>query len=134
VGIAADGHGHLFVADDLNETVRAIDLATRAVTTLAGRPTAPGNADGAGNGARFHYPMGIATDGLGDVFVADSYNHVVRWIDAPRAEVRTFLGGGDTFGVRLGPLPAQLARPSALALTPSGAVLVASENAILIAR
>jgi hypothetical protein len=40
---------------------------------------------------------------------------------------------GDS-GVRLGLLPAQLSKPAAVALTPAGGLLVASENALLLAR
>ena len=36
LGLTSDGHGHLYVADDLNETVRAIDLPSGAVSTPRG--------------------------------------------------------------------------------------------------
>ncbi|MBV9949249.1 MAG: hypothetical protein JOZ69_20535, partial [Myxococcales bacterium] len=134
IGIAGDGHGHLFVADDLNQTVRRIDADTGAVTTVAGRAVTPGAVDGAGAGARFHFPMGIAADGYGEVFVADSFNHSVRRIDLASSQVTTLAGSPETPGVKLGPLPAQLTKPAALALTPSGGLLVTSENAVLVAR
>jgi DNA-binding beta-propeller fold protein YncE len=134
LGIAADRRGHLFVADDLNETVRAIDIASGAVTTLAGQPVTPGSGDGVGAAAHFHYPVGVAADGAGDVFVADSFNGTVRRVDAATGSVTTTIGTLDASGVRPGPLPAQLSKPSALALTPAGGLLVVSENAVLIAH
>jgi len=67
------------------------------------------------------------------VFVSDS-NNAVRRIDASNGTVTTVVGNLSAAGVRLGPLPAQLTQPSALALTPSGSLLVVSENAVLLAH
>lgn len=134
MGITADGHGSLFVSDDMNETVRKIDIRSATVSTLAGRPVTPGSNDGVGGAAHFHFPMGIASDGLGDAFVADNSNSLVRLVNTSTGEVTTIVGTLDASGVRLGPLPAQLARPAAIALTTSGGLLVTSENAVLLAR
>ncbi len=133
-GIGFDGRGSLYVADDLNQTVRKIDIATATVSTLAGQPVSPGGGDGIGPAARFHYPMGIVADGAGDVFVADAFNDVVRRVDVASGAVTTVIGARAASGVRLGPLPAQLSKPSALALTPSGGLIVVSENALLLAH
>ncbi len=122
------------MADDLNETIRRIDIATGAVATLAGQPVSPGSTDGAGAAARFHYPFGVAADARGDLFVTDSLNNSVREIDVASGGVKTVIGTAAIWGVRLGPLPAQLSQPSALAMTPSGGLLLVSENAVLLAH
>jgi len=134
IGLGADGRGNLYVADDLNQTIRKIEIATATVSTLAGQPATPGSSDGVGAAAHFHYPMGLVADGAGDVFVADSFNHTVRRVDAASGQVVTVVGTLDASGVRLGALPGQLSKPSALALTPSGGLLVVSENAVLLAH
>jgi sugar lactone lactonase YvrE len=134
LGIAADGGGHLYVADDLNETIRAIDIATATVSTLAGQPVIGGSSDGAGAAAHFHYPFDIATDGKGSLFVSDSFNNTVRRIDVATGTVTTVIGTVSPSGVRLGALPAQLSQPSALALTSAGGLLLVSENAVLLAH
>jgi sugar lactone lactonase YvrE len=133
-GLSADGRGNLFVADDQNDTVRQIDLASGTVTTLAGGFGAQGTADGVGTAAGFAFPDGVAADGVGDLFVGDSLNDLVRHVDVPSATVSTIIGVSRRPGVKLGPLPAQLTNPQALALTPSGGLLVISENAILLAH
>ena len=36
------------------------------------------SADGTGAAASFHSPLGVASDGEGNLFVADTYNHTIR--------------------------------------------------------
>jgi sugar lactone lactonase YvrE len=133
LGIAPDGHGHLFVADNLNHTLRKIAIADSTVSTLAGEPQIQGNSDGVGPAAHFRYPTGVAADSAGDVFVGDSSN-TVRRVDASSGAVTTIIGNSSGQGVRLGPLPAQIALPAALALTPTGGLLLVTENAVLLAH
>jgi hypothetical protein len=134
LGIASDGHGNLYVADDLNQTVRKIEIATARVSTLAGEPVIAGNNDGVGVAAHFHGPFALAADGVGDLFVSDLMNNTVRHVDVSNGAVTTVIGSILASGVRLGALPGQLTRPSALALTPSGGLLVLCEDAVLLAR
>ena len=53
----------------------------------------PGNVDGIGPGAHFRYPSGIASDGAGNLFVADSYNYSVRKIVIATGAVTTLATG-----------------------------------------
>jgi hypothetical protein len=55
-------------------------------------------------------------------------------VDASSAAVTTLIGTTQAFGVELGPLPGQLSQPSAVCLTTSGGLLIASENAALLAH
>jgi NHL repeat len=47
-------------------------------TTLAGTAGSRGSADGIGSAAQFYSPSGVAVDGSGNVYVADSGNHTIR--------------------------------------------------------
>ena len=132
--LVSDGRGHLYVSDYFNDTVRVVDVATGAVTTLAGQRQVQGSSDGAGAAARFYYPSGLAIDGAGDLWVADSFNNEVRHVDLASAAVTTVIGTLTPYGVALGPLPARLAQPTAMALTASGALILVSENALLMAH
>jgi len=88
-GVAVDGAGNVFVADSYNHSIRKITLAG-AVSTVAGA-TSPGFEDGAGATVRFNTPEGLAVDSAGNIFVADTFNHVIRKITA--AGVVTTIAG-----------------------------------------
>lgn len=75
--IAIDSAGNLYVADSGNHSIRRVS-PTGAVSTIAGGRGVAGTADGTGNAVRFNEPSGIAVDGSGTVYVADTINHTIR--------------------------------------------------------
>ncbi len=93
--VAVDSAGNVFVADFFNATIRKI-TAAGTVTTLAGLAGQAGLADGVGTTARFNQPYGVAVDGGGNVFVADTYNRAVRKITSAGA-VTTVSGANARF-------------------------------------
>lgn len=137
LGLALDPAGNVYVADSGNHTVRKI-AADGAVTTLAGRAGEPGSADGAARDARFRSPCDVAVDGAGNVYVADSYNHVIRKISAAGA-VTTLAGlvemkgGAPAGGFANGAGRAARFRcPRGLAVDAAGNLLVAdTDNAVI---
>jgi sugar lactone lactonase YvrE len=82
--IAVDGNGNIYVADYGNSAIRKITPSGTnwVVTTLAGTQGKPGMADGNGDKAQFDGPEGVAVDGAGNVYVADSHNAIIRKITA----------------------------------------------------
>jgi len=88
---SADG-AQLFVADTGNGRIRAIAIASRVVTTLAGAggPDS-GAADGAGSVAGFSQPAAIAASAT-TVYVADTGNFLIRAINIASATVTTLAG------------------------------------------
>ncbi|WCM27863.1 hypothetical protein NDN01_02725 [Sphingomonas sp. QA11] len=121
-GIALDTAGNVIVADTGANAIRMIS-STGAVTTLAGDGVA-GLRDGVAAQARFNGPIGVAADGKGNVYVADSYNDRIRLI-TPDGQVRT-LAGGDSPGFADGQgAAAAFDTPGGLAIDRHGALLVA---------
>jgi NHL repeat len=78
-GVAVDGAGNVYVADMVNDTIRKI-TAGGVVTTLAGTASMRGSEDGTGAAARFYFPIGVAADSAGNVYVADTKNDTLRKI------------------------------------------------------
>jgi len=92
------------------------------VSLLAGSPDEAGGNDGAAALARFNFPRGLACDAAGGIYVADSGNHTVRYIDAQR-RVRTVLGTAGRAGWRIDALPGELHEPSSVVLVPGGLIV-----------
>jgi hypothetical protein len=71
--------GRLYVADQQNHRVRAIDLTTGIISTVAGNGT-PGYSGDGGSAldASLHDPSGIGFDASGHLYIADTYNNRVR--------------------------------------------------------
>ncbi|TJZ50564.1 hypothetical protein FAZ15_21320 [Sphingobacterium olei] len=98
--LAVDGSGNIFVADQQNHRIRKITPAG-VVTVFAGSGSI-GSTNGTGTAASFNYPMGLAFDGSGNLYVADAYNHRIRKI-TPAGVVSTYAGSG-TLGLQDGAL------------------------------
>jgi DNA-binding beta-propeller fold protein YncE len=98
--VAATGDGTaLYIADDLNHTIRKMVLATGTVTTIAGSPGVEGSADGVGAAARFTYPNRLAIDAAGTrLFVSDNGGSVVRRVDLATNTVTTLAGTAGAYG------------------------------------
>jgi sugar lactone lactonase YvrE len=123
-GEAFDTSGNLYVADGGNNTIRKI-TTQGDVSTFAGSAGVAGSSDGIGSAARFNNPVGIAFDAAGNLYVADSGNHIIRKI-TPAGLVSTIAGlagnNGTADGFRSN---ARFAFPSGVAIDSAGSVYVA---------
>ena len=130
MGIAVDSGTNLYVADTYNQTIRKITCSgtTWTASTISGSPGISGTTDGTGSGALFSFPYGIAVDGSGNVFVADSQNYTIRkltlsggvWSSQTIAGTPGVSGTADGVGGA-----AQFGFPTMLALDSSGNLFVA---------
>ncbi len=100
----------LVTSDDLvlftekeNNTIRMYDKKSNKVITLAGNKEA-GYENGTIKQSKFNRPMGMAEDSLGNIYVADTLNHVIRKIDRRSGEVTLFAGIPNEYGNDLGEL------------------------------
>lgn len=123
-------NGNLYLGDTYNHTVRALDVDSREVTTVAGTGER-GWADGDGRAARFDEPGGLGF-ALGNLYIADTNNHLVRVVDTATGRVTSLRltnlavasASAGTRVVRVD-LPAQEVAPGATTLrvaisTPAG--------------
>ncbi len=132
-GVAVDRSGNVYVADTINFTIRKITPAG-VVSTLAGTPRQAGSADGPGAAATFYLPEGVAVDGSGNVYVADSGNDTIREI-SPAGVVTTLAGAAGQSGTADGTGDAaRFYSPRSVALDVSGNVYVADQGNSTIRR
>jgi sugar lactone lactonase YvrE len=123
-GLAVGPTGNLYVADAMSHTIRRVSAAG-VVTTLAGRAGQPGATDGPATSATFNHPTGLAVDAADNVYVADTYNNLIRKISAAGfvstvAGVECIAGTADGTGRN-----ALFNQPTALALDAAGNLYVA---------
>jgi len=126
-GVAADSAGNVYVADQVNSTIRKVTPAG-SVTTIAGTAGITGHMDGTGAAASFLSPRGVAADSAGNVFVADSGNDTIRKV-TPTGVVTTFAGtagvGGHADGTGAA---ASFLTPFGVATDSAGNVFVADSG------
>ena len=124
LGLAADANG-IYVAD--SSTIRKITFGG-VVTTLAGCPSCPpGSSDGTGTNALFWTARDVAVDSGGNLYVADSANHIIRKLTPAGADwmVTTIAGSpGQASGADGVGSDARFNQPSGVAVDAAGNVYV----------
>lgn len=91
-GTAVDSSGNIYIADFNNCAVRKVDT-TGTITTIVGNNTCGYSGDtGKGTAAQLNGPAGVAVDGLGNLYIADYYNCVVRKLILATDIITTYAG------------------------------------------
>ncbi len=130
-GVAVDDSGDLFIADSLNNVVREVNLNTGIITTVAGNGTQGYSGDGGpATAAELSGPDGLAVDGSGDLFIADSGNHEVREVNLNTGIITTIAGNGTAgYSGDGGPATAaELSYPSGFAVDDSGDLFITDSD------
>lgn len=92
-GVLLDNTDNIYVADKDNQVIRKISAAGM-VTTIAGTVNREGAVNGTGTSAKFFSPENMVFDNDGNMYIADTDNHLIRKM-TPAGEVTTFAGSGD---------------------------------------
>jgi len=124
-GLAVDVMGNLLIADSNNGRVRSVS-PDGIITTVAGNGSVGFGGDGGpATAAEFSLPSGVALDGAGNLFVADTNNHQVRKI-TPAGIITIAAGDGTAgfFGDGEAAVFAQLFLPVALATDSGGNLFI----------
>jgi thiol-disulfide isomerase/thioredoxin len=97
-GLSTDGK-RLFVADSEGSTTRAVPFdsngSVKTLVGLTGTLFDFGDVDGSGRDVRLQHPLDVAWFD-GKLYVADTYNNKIKWIDVDRQACHTFAGTGKT--------------------------------------
>ena len=132
--VAVDISGNLFIADFLNHRIRMVTKNTGIITTIAGNGVSTGDSFGTFGGdggpatsAGLNGPHEVAFDISGNVFIADSFNQLIRLVTKSTGIITTYAGGsGYAFIGDGGPATsAGLSYPFGVALDISGNVFIA---------
>jgi sugar lactone lactonase YvrE len=92
--VVADGK--LYIADTLSHRIRVVDLTTSMIDAFAGTGAAGYSGDaGPAIEATFRFPRDLEIGPEGDLYIADTDNHVIRAIDLDTGVIRTVAGTGD---------------------------------------
>jgi sugar lactone lactonase YvrE len=93
-GVAVDDTGDLFIADANNNRVREVN-SFGTISTVAGIGSAGFSGDGGlAASAGINDPIGVAVDGIGDLFIADADNNRIRKVDT-YGTITTVAGNGN---------------------------------------
>ena len=129
-GVAVDGSGNLFIADQGNQRIRKVS-ATGVITTVAGTGARGYSGDGGpATSAQLADAFGVAADGSGNVFIAEQGNGRIRKVSAATGIITTVAGTGTIgFGGDGGPATsAQLRSPASVAVDGSGNLFFADQG------
>lgn len=122
--MAVDASGNLYIPDYFNMRVRKV-TPSGVITTVVGNGTKGFSGDGGpATSASLYAPTAVATDGLGNLFVADSDNYRVRKI-TPAGIITTVAGNGNQGSAgNGGPATSAALTPVSLAVDASGDLYV----------
>jgi len=145
--VTFDGAGNMYIADSLHNRVRMVcGAATTAaiagttcitagvISTVAGNDNPNYTGDGGpAADATLNMPTGVAVDGAGNLYIADTGNNVIRTISAATGKISTIAGGAgaicagstDTVGDGCPATQAKLNQPWGVTLDGAGNLYIA---------
>ena len=139
IGAALDVNGNLYFSDQNNCVVREIVAATGVINTVAGTPGACNYSGDGGPATSAHisFPQGVALDGLGNLYIADIGNSLVRRVVLSTGTITTYAGIPGSAGFPTNNALATsslLIAPVAVAADSSGNLFIADENNNVVCR
>ena len=124
IDVAVDATGNLFIADTYNNRIRKVG-ANGIIATVAGNGLYTYGDGGAATNAELYWPFGVAVDATGNVFIADTYNNVIREVGT-NGTITTVAGGGtNSLGDGDAAINAELNQPTGVAVDATGNLFIA---------
>jgi uncharacterized protein (TIGR03437 family) len=122
-----DGAGNLYLTDSDNHTIRKV-TPQGVISTIAGKAGQSGFSGDGGpaTSALLNFPIGVAVDGSGNIYICDNGNLRIRKLTAATGVITTIAGNGILgFGGDGGPgTSAQLNTPQNVAVDKDGNVYI----------
>jgi trimeric autotransporter adhesin len=125
--ITVDAAGDLFIGDSGHHVVREV-TTDGIIHTVAGNNALGGGYAGDGGpatSAQLNWPMGVAVDAAGDLYIADFSNNRIRKVDQATGTITTVAGGGTISTSGVAATQASLNGPQKVALDGEGNLYIA---------
>jgi type IX secretion system substrate protein/NHL repeat-containing protein len=126
--VVIDSHGNLYIADDYNQRIRMVNTVG-IINTFAGNGTNSFGGDGGqATAAELFYPIGLALDATGNLYIADSQNSRIRKVTTTNI-ISTIAGNGTQGYSGDGgyATAAELKYPNGVALDVAGNIYIADD-------
>ncbi len=135
--LALSDDGILYVADQGNNRVRAVDLTSGMIRTVAGTGTAAYNGDGmTATETDLAGPSGLALASDGTLYIADCFNGRIRAVDPVTGLIRTVVGDGGEYRYQGldEPPSVSVSRPAGITLDDEGNLYMTDSDNHLVRR
>lgn len=135
--VAVSASGTLYIADQSNNRVRAVDLSTGIIHTVAGTGESAYNGDGMqATNASLAGPSGVAVGSDGTLYIADTFNGRIRAVNPATGVISTVVGDGGEYRYQgaVEPPSSSLSRPSGIAVDAEGNLFITDSDNHLIRR
>jgi len=130
-GLAFDGSGNLYIADQKNYRIRKLNISTGLISTIAGIGIFGTFADGnLATSSYLNSPSSVAVDKAGNLYIADKSNHRIRKVNSNTGIISTVAGEGTSgyFGDGFSATNASLSNPTGIAIDDSGNIYIADQG------
>ncbi len=131
-GVWVDSSENIYIADTNNHVIRKVDGATGIITTVAGIGKQNGYTGDGGlaTAAELNKPQGVYVDPSGNIYIADTENHVVRKVNATTGIITTIAGTGSSGDTGDGgaAILAELNKPGGVFSDVSGNIYIADSD------
>ena len=100
LGVAVDRAGNIFIGDTANSAIREVTVADGKINTVAGQGGVAGYTgdNGPATSAKLQYPIGIAVDAGGSLYIADDNNNAIRKVTGDATHTISTIAGNGTGG------------------------------------
>jgi sugar lactone lactonase YvrE len=135
--VAVDFAGNVYIAEPSENVVKKLDTSGN-LTTFAGVENSGAGSysgdNGPANAANLSQPLGVAVDGLGNVYISDSGNGRIRVVNATTGTITTFVGGASGTYFNAGTGSGVTLSPAGIAFDPSGNLYVAEPTQQIVVK
>lgn len=121
-GVSVAANGDLYIADPGNDAIRKVNVLTGIITTVAGGSNGYSGDGGPATSAKLKNAQDVAVATNGDLYIADTANHVIRKVTAATGIITTVVGTGTqgNTGDGAAATAARLRSPAGIAVAANG--------------